>query len=196
VPYRGCMRVADRRWAGVACPGMLAIALLTGCTQPSAPVPTAPMATDAPVFASDEEALAAATVAYAAYQETSDLILADGGIDPERIREVVSEKMAVSEMTGFAQARAEGLRSIGKSIFDTISIQSVDQAPVDGTGAVTVYLCSDVSGVDILNAIGTSVVSPSRTERTRFEVTFDLSTRGINQLVVGSRSVWTSGGLC
>ena len=66
--------------AGVA----IGALLLSGCLpqQPTATPP--PEATAAPIFASDEEALAAATAAYAAYLAMSDQILKDGGKDPDR----------------------------------------------------------------------------------------------------------------
>ncbi len=57
----------------------LAVLLLSGCLPPQTTVTPTPEATAAPVFASDEEALAAATAAYAAYLAMSDQIFAEGG---------------------------------------------------------------------------------------------------------------------
>ncbi|MCU1637074.1 MAG: hypothetical protein JWQ68_2313, partial [Cryobacterium sp.] len=58
-----------------------------------------------PVFATDEDALAAATEAYAAYLSMSDRILMDGGAQPERIREVATKPLADLEIAGFARVR-------------------------------------------------------------------------------------------
>ena len=76
------MRIADARRADGSSPAPTAAAallvlllavLLSGCASTTEPQPTlTPTATDAaPLFASDEEALAAATEAYAAYQAVS-----------------------------------------------------------------------------------------------------------------------------
>ena len=78
------MRIADARRADGLSPALAAAAslltlllavLLSGCASTTEPKPTlTPTATDAaPVFASDEEALAAATEAYRAYLVVSDL---------------------------------------------------------------------------------------------------------------------------
>ena len=58
----------------------LVVSLFSGCipTEPLADTP-APQPTSTPVFASEEEALAAAVEAYAGYLEMSDLIASEGG---------------------------------------------------------------------------------------------------------------------
>ena len=57
----------------------LAVALvLVGCVPTTTPASPAPRPSATPVFATEAEALAAATEAYAAYVRVSDQILADG----------------------------------------------------------------------------------------------------------------------
>ncbi len=190
------MRSAIGRLAILAASAVLAATALTGC-QPTAttPSPTGSTTPSAePVFASDEEALKAATEAYAAYLRTSDQILADGGNSPERIREYSSEQLAEIEIAGYADIRAKGYRSIGSSRYDNLALQSVDASSRSGT--VTVYVCSDVSAVDVVDAQGQSVVSADRPTRTPFQVTFDLAATDPARLVVASAEVWNGPGIC
>ena len=194
--YRGSMRIVNHRLLAGCATALVAAFALAGCVSAPTPTPSTSAATDAPVFASDEEALAAATEAYAAYQAMSDLILAEGGANPDRIRDVASESFAASEIESFNQAMSSGLHSTGLSTFDKVSIQAIANSSVDNIGVVTVYLCSDVSRIDILNSTGVSVVSESRPDRTPFEVTFDIQSTESRGLVVGSRSVWTGGRVC
>ncbi len=61
---------------------VIACALISGCLPtPTNVIPTA-VPTGTPVFASEEEALAAAIEAYEAYLAVSDAILPDGGRGP------------------------------------------------------------------------------------------------------------------
>ena len=79
--------------------GML---LLAGCGGGD-PIPTLPPTPSAtPIFASEEEALAAAEDAYAAYRGMSDQISAEGGANPERIAPFVTESRLADELRGFA----------------------------------------------------------------------------------------------
>ena len=178
--------------AAVAC----AIVTLAGCAAAPAPAPTTATPTTAPVFASDEEALAAATEAYANYLRVSDEILMDGGDRPERIRDVTTPEMAKSEIDGYIDAKARQLRSTGGSTFSNLQIQSLSVGGEAEKSVVTAYVCSDVSVVDVIDATGQSVVPPDRPDRTPFEVTFDLAPSGPPHLVVARAAVWDGAGVC
>ena len=80
--YREGMRI--RGVLGVATTLALGLAL-AACSTGGTPLPPAPSPSVTPVFASDEEALAAAKDAYTAYLKVSDQILVDGGANPDRI---------------------------------------------------------------------------------------------------------------
>jgi len=163
---------------------------LSGCTEPPPPVGSVPAPSETPVFASDEEALAAAEAAYARYLEVSDRIFAEGGIDPDRLQEVTSREFLATSISGFERVQSNGWHSVGVSTFDSIELQQYDAgARLD---ALTVYLCDDVSGVDVLGVDGASVVSPDRPSRTLFQVTFDLDPRA-NTLLVSGQEVWGDG---
>lgn len=169
----------------------LAALLLSGCVPEEAPPTAAPTPSSTPVFASEEDALAAAEAAYAEFQDTSDSILAEGGSRPERIDAVATGEAASTERQGFSEFSAKGYRSVGKTTFDNVQLESFD--PANSSSTVRVYLCSDVSGVDVLDGSGVSVVAPTRPSRTSFEVGFDFIE---GSLLVSSKDVWTGGGIC
>ena len=150
------------------------------------PVPTA---SATPVFASDEEALAAAEEAYGAYLAVSDSIFTDGGARPERLEDVATGKFLEASISGFEKVEAEGWRSTGRSEVHSIELQRFD--PSSDIEMVVVFLCDDVSAVDVLDSTGRSVVSPDRPDRTLFEISFDLGPD--QRLLVSSREVWGDG---
>ena len=71
-----------RRTARLLPLAVLGAALLAGCLPTDPPVTPPPTSDLEPVFASDEEALAAAEEAYGAYLAAADEILSSGGADP------------------------------------------------------------------------------------------------------------------
>jgi len=179
----------------------LAIAALIACSVagclPLDPAPVATIApTGTPLFSSDEEALAAAEEAYGAYLAVSGQILNDGGAQPERIDEVVADEIAAIEKAGYLDLANAGLRTVGRTTFYGTVLQRFEGEPANGRDVVTVYLCSDVSGVDVLDSAGNSVVSPDRPPLTPFEVAFDLADGGFATLVVSRKDPWPDSGVC
>jgi hypothetical protein len=150
----------------------------------------------APVFASNAEALAAATEAYAAYQRVVDQILHEGGEGPERIRAVATDPLASLEESEYTVAREQDLHTTGIRTFDGVRLQRVDARGQNETHVVTVYLCSDVSETDVVDATGASIVQTDRAGRTAYEVSFDWSTPGTKGLVVSERTAWNRPGVC
>ena len=167
----------------------------SGCASeaPSAdPTPT-PSAT--PLFASDEEALAAAEEAYAAYLAVTDEILHDGGIGSERLA-VVAEGGALSQAVGDAdEFRSNGWRTTGATILRSISLQSNDISAVPSDIVVRAYVCEDVAGIDLLDKAGMSLVSPDRQTVTPFEAAFVVPSVG-DSLILAEREVWGDLGVC
>jgi hypothetical protein len=166
---------------------------LTGCVPTGTPS-ASPSATATPVFASDAEALAAAEKAYAAYLKVSDEIAQDGGKDPERINAVSTGALTKDDLAGFATFSAKGWRSVGLSKIRSIVLQSADLGSTSSAmDVVTTYVCEDVSGVDVLDSDGASVVSSSRPDRQEFEVTFNLVE---SSLLPSGRVPWTGSSIC
>jgi hypothetical protein len=188
------MRVVRR--VGAAAVAVAFAALLGGCSPQVQPPPPKPSPSSSPVFASDEEALAAATKAYAAYLKVSDQILMDSGADPDRIEEVSTSTWANAQMKGFRSATERKWRSTGGTTFDSVSLQRYDSRSTDGIGIIRVYLCLDVSTVDVLDSNGNSVVSDSRPDRSALEVWFDQGQSDKHRLLVAGEEPWTGTSQC
>ena len=151
--------------------GMLTLA---GCVDGN-PIPTLPPTPSAtPIFASEEEALAAAEAAYAAYLEMSALISSEGGVNPERIADVVTGDLLESSLDGFETLRNQGLHTVGISRVTGVTLQLADLPTEDQASFLVAYFCVDYSDVDVVDGNGASVVSPDRPDLQAFEVSFDL----------------------
>lgn len=164
--------------------GALCAALLVGCTPELSPTPSPSPSTE-PVFASEEEALAAAEATYAEFLATMDAIFADGGRTPERLLQVSSDEVYAHEASGFANMRSEGRSGTGHVTF-SMKLQSFTDS-----GTVTTYVCEDISETDILDEHGVSQVVPGRMTLLGYEVRFEGT-----PLVVSSRTFWTGPDLC
>jgi hypothetical protein len=173
--------------------GMLA---LSGCVEGD-PIPTLPPTpSSTPIFASEEEALAAAEVAYAAYLETSSLISSEGGTDPERIEMVAARELQEASLEGFSTLRENQWRTVGSSTIRTFELQYVDLSVSEGGSeeVLVAYVCVDFSAVDVVDAEGASVVSPDRPDLQAFEVLFDVTPEGV--VVPADRDVWDADQVC
>lgn len=154
-----------RRTARLPLPLLLITLVLTGCTQPD-PMPTPPPTpSSAPVFASDEDALAAAEEAYGKYSAAADAIINDGGSDPQRLKPFVSSEIYEQEVAAYQDLVTNDWHGVGMTTF-TLELQQYDD------DAVVVYACDDVSGTDIVDAEGNSVVNVDGATRSRYEVEF------------------------
>ena len=177
------MRRTTRLLAGAAalCVG---IGLLSACTPTTEPTPP-PRTSAAPVFASDEEALAAAEEAYGAYLRLADLIVNEGGADPQRLAGLVSPEIYAKEQTGFAEMTTNGWHGTGFTTF-TIALQRFDNSEV------VAYVCDDFSATDIVNSAGESVVGENRRVQYAYEVSFDVA----QEMLLVGKSRWEGGNVC
>lgn len=165
---------------------LLPLVVLAGCVGPPVvtPVPT-PTAT--PVFASDEEALAAAEEAYAAYLAVSDELSADGWAEPSRLAPFLTDEELNRTERVYDDLHASGRSTVGTSVFDSTMLQRYDD------GEVAVYLCLDVSGVRVVDSSGLDVTSVDRVDRVALEVVFKVVRR---KLLLDSSDIWDGGALC
>ncbi|HXD60340.1 MAG TPA: hypothetical protein VN619_00290 [Lacisediminihabitans sp.] len=176
---------------GIAGAVALSAVLLSGCVQP-APVKTPQAhATVKPLFASDADALAAATKAYAAYLKVADNLLNSETSDPADIRKVATGDQLKADLAAITSLRNDGLHGTGSTTFDEVQLQQY--SPQEDEGAVVIYVCEDVAATDLLNASGVSVVAPNRATRTMYEVTFD-ALKKERELLVANKEKW--GGTC
>lgn len=164
--------------------------LLVGCVPKTEVVNPVPQPSVTPPFASDEEALAAAVEAYARYLKVTDEILQGGGKDPSLASTVMTGEFLEGTLGSFKQALEQELHTVGFTSFDQATLQQYDQYS-RGAGVVVIYVCDDVSNVEVLNSSGESVVSADRPDRTRTMVTFDLAPDG-RGLLLSNSEIWSS----
>lgn len=168
--------------------GVLLLVVLSGCTPSDAIAPPEPTATFVAPYATDEEALAAAEAAYAEYTRISGEILRDGGKDAERIFEIAVGDFAQENFDGMENLEERGGYSTGVATFDQVELQRYSATGGDRE-IITIYVCHDVSAVDVLDSAGVSVVPDDRLDRSRMEATFDFD-RLSNSLKISSRENW------
>lgn len=141
---------------------MLAVATATACTPVPAPTPT-----PTPVFATEEEAFAAAEETYRAYVDALNQVnLADPKTFEEVYQWTTGEANAQDRVI-FSRLHAEGVTIGGKSLVDRFTAISTD---VSSDVLVAAVACLDVSSVTLVSANGESTVDPSRPKVQTLEV--------------------------
>ncbi|WP_341952514.1 hypothetical protein [Salinibacterium sp. TMP30] len=169
--------------------GALLLALLSGCAPSDASPPPDPAATFVAPYATDEEALAAAEEAYAGFVTISNEILNEGGADPERIESITVGDFASRTLDSYEKFGREGKRSVGNAQFDSAVLQRY--SAIGGNAKIiTIYVCHDVTGVELVDADGNSLVKADRQARVQLEVTFDFDPLE-QKLRLSERDVWT-----
>lgn len=167
------------------------VAALAGCdagsTAPSSPPPTP--SPPAPIFASDEEALAAAEAAYAAYSETNDRIGSEGGADVERLQDLVGDEIYRESVGFFEKLKGADLVTEGGTRFTGFALAELRE---EGERAiVAAYFCRDVSEVRIVDAGGVDVTPGDRQLQQSMLGTFASAERRSDLLIVESLTAWS-----
>ncbi|MFP7832787.1 hypothetical protein [Marisediminicola sp. LYQ134] len=163
--------------------------ILAGCaTAAPTPAPSASPQSD-PVFATEEEALAAAEEAYAEYLALGAEVASDGGENAERMAAVTTGAALDQERQTFAGMRERDQTGTGQQEFDSFTLQNHD-----ADGSVTAYLCLDISGTDLLDSNLQPVSPPDRIERYPLEVQFETAPDG--KLVVSQSRSWSGENFC
>ena len=165
---------------------IVAVALAACSTQATPKPESTQAASEKPLFATDEEALAAAQAAYANYLEVSDQIARDGGANPERLKGVVSSSQYEEEISPFDQLSSSGETMSGSSTFDKLHIQAVSSK------SVTAYLCLDNSRLVLNKSDGTQ--QQSSNPKWPLLVTFTESSNG--SIVLSGSETWTGTNFC
>lgn len=173
----------------------LAALLLSGCVQ-DAPKPTvSPSPTATPVFASEEEALAAAEAAYGEYEAAVDRSLSV--IDAIGLDAVAAGDALRAAIDSVGEFRSKGQKQSGVSSVDTISLVQASsvlgQGPIDDP--IQIYGCLDISKTDVLGPDGASVLPADRQDR--FPVVVELIwSQQSKRLLVSSEQVWDGDDFC
>lgn len=167
--------------------GML---LLSGCGGGD-PIPTLPPTPSAtPIFASEEEALAAAEEAYAAYQAAIDLALQT--LDDSDLAAVATGaalETAVGSVDEFAQSARH---QVGFTRVHSVS--AADLSPLvdgDGSDISQIYACIDLSSVSVVSANGETSQSPIAVLPMIVGLSWDAE-----NLLVAEEEVWDGSNFC
>lgn len=131
----------------------VAVGLLAGCTpEPLDADPT-------PTFTSEAEAFAAAEATYRAYVDAlNDVDLSD----PETFEAVYSwttGEANAGERKSLSKMHADGWTVEGETAVRQVSPSKADLDPGE---VIALEVCADVSGVEVFNEEGESMVSPER----------------------------------
>jgi hypothetical protein len=156
---------------------MLLVAL-TACADdgndPAAPGTSAP-STPAPTSSStppseSEIASEAASAMVRQYFETVGLVRQDPKRPASDLDAVASSTQLLAQKNLLKRQRADGLHQTGMTKVVKLSVQSVS---LDDPATAVIDVCWDVSGVDVIDRSGKSVVAPERKDVgwTRFTVT-------------------------
>ncbi|WP_134450415.1 hypothetical protein [Cryobacterium luteum] len=184
---------------------LLIVATLSGCSANPTPSDTASPIADAtaaptetaPVFSSNEEALAAAKAAYANYAALSDDVMrsAPAPKDFTKVSASVSEAYLPQVVQALDSFSTAGHIGKGASSFDSIALIRYSDSPY-GLAEVEVYMCSDVSGLRLLDASGADVTPAQRIDRVPLQVRFVSSVGSPSTLLVDKEDVWSGRDFC
>lgn len=147
-----------------------ALLLLAGCTGQTVVAPSSSPSASAPVFASDEEALEAAVAAYEQYLAVSDQIAADGGANPERLKDLVTPEWYEKEVEVFEKIASAGMSQVGATTVGTVELQRAGLS--SEMVEIVVYACTDFSATSWVNSEGHDVTPTARQLRSTFQLTF------------------------
>lgn len=190
-PYRGPML---RR------PTLITVAIalvvtLTACTE-SARIPDAePSPEVTPLFASDEEALAAATAAYEEYLAASNLVTASQDLNLGPIEPLVSAAFLEDERDAIKPFELNGFRSQGSSLVVNALLQQWLEESDDQT-VVLIYVCVDVSGVKLIDSSGNDVTPKDRPSVVPLEVEMIEDPTASGRLLLNQSSTWEGTTVC
>ena len=152
----------------------LLVAAATGCeddgespstTAPSSSRPT-PTATTSAAPSDSDLASQSATALVREYYAVRDRLRQEPTTSLAELKSVATSTELTAQQTLFDQERERGLRQTGDTRIGALTVQSVNLDNRDPDAGkvpiVQIDVCWDVSDVDILDADGTSVVSPDR----------------------------------
>jgi len=186
--------IPARSRVAVLCLATLAVFVLAGCSNSARPAPPqASLVVEAmPMFASDEEALAAAELAYANYIEVSDQIARDGGANPERLEPYVSADIYRQQLAEYKDVQAKELRTSGGSTFDSFKIESYDEA----SGEIRAYVCLRTAGITVLNSASMDVTPVGRNNDLPLQVVFLIPANPNSLVSISQSDVWSGTNFC
>ena len=142
------------RSTSVAASLALVAAVLSGCSDSAPPEQPTP----APLFASDEEAFAAAEATYRAYVAASNRIDLDDPKTFEPVFDLTGGSLNALDRKTLSEMHAGGYRTAGQMIVDRVLPRDVSLLRAD----VRLNVCLYVGEALLYDANGTSAVDPAR----------------------------------
>ncbi len=191
MPTVACM---PRRHALAVVPLIALLAALGGCSGETRIPPPEPSSAVEPLFASDDEALEAATEAYEEYLVASNEVTASADLSVEPIEELVTAEYLELFVDSVEHLRSRGLRTAGSSVVLSTELQQWFEEA--GLANVVLYVCLDVSGVRVLDEQGADQTPSERATVVGLEVGFVESESSATDLLVTSSDSWGDGVLC
>ncbi|TFC25487.1 hypothetical protein E3O25_12805 [Cryobacterium sp. TMT1-3] len=203
-PRRRPLHAVVHRAVSTAFVLSLTLGALSGCSAAPAPASsgTARPVTEAtaapteapPVFASNEEALAAAEAAYAKYLSLGDSArTTDSDSWEEYLALTTGSEHDGAEQAGRLMEEKDWIFT-GVTLFDSMTIQS-SRALADSTWEIRTYLCLDLSASDTVNAAGESVVKHDE-PRSPMIVVFVTPDKNSRQLLISESPIWSGSNFC
>lgn len=109
------------------------------------------------------------------------------------IRPYVSDTGYQHALKAAEEKRAQHAKAYGQTVVNNTKLQSY--SPKDGGFAIRIYVCEDLSGVDVRDELsGTSLVAPDRSDFVAYLAEF--TGRSAESLVLDDLSYWSGGGIC
>lgn len=183
----------SRSLALVALPLLLVVGPLAACTESTRIPPAEPPAATEPLFASDEEALAAATAAYEEYLAVSNEAASALPFDLSSLEPLVTSEYLLRETESLNRLEEQGWLIAGQSSVEQTRLQ---QWYVDNEvgHVVVMYACIDVSQARVIDRDGVDVTPIDRSNQVSLEVEF---VEGENRVLLLNRSdSWSGDPVC
>lgn len=179
----------------VVLPFALLAAALGGCAQPTRLPPPEPSAAVEPLFASDEEALAAAFNAYDRYIRVSNTLSSSVDADTGLLDEVAVTGHIEEVAESIEALRVAGLRTQGQAEIRAFTLQQHFE-DANGDVSVLTYVCLDVTNLRVVDEQGQDKTPADRDDLVSLEVVFWAINGLAPDLKVASSKSWTSSELC
>ncbi len=179
---------------------LVSISLLSGCMATPTPhntsVPSAAAPTMIPpVFASNEEALAAAMATYSAYLSAGDVAGKIGSDSWNKYLAFTNGPEHDAVMSSRTALEAEGRSLTGSTTFDSIKIQMSSALP-DATWEIRTYLCLDITHSRLLDSSGQPIDDSEGPLRWPMVVRFVTPQKDSQQLLISESTIWSGSNFC
>lgn len=141
------------RTVGALTAGLLALGMLAACTPEPEPTPT-----KTALFASDEEAFAAAEETYRAYTDALNEVDTSDPNTFEPVFAWTTDRANAAVRKSLSELHAESVTLTGSTVIAGVTPITASIAD----GFVSIHVCADVSETDVLDSDGNSLVPDGR----------------------------------